>query len=116
MATITWRVGELAAHRGLSPARLAEKAGLLSPDPAEAWKRTAGAAGQRSDDELHEALAGDWSEHTGLGAVRSQARTARSDRFEGFAWSHPDYAGTATARRSAGGSASAVSASPIREG
>lgn len=108
MATITWRVGELAARRGWTARRLAEAAGLdektvrnivarratrvdldtiarlsqalevapgalwdVQPDPAQAWKRTAGSAGQARPAELEEMLAGDWSEHTDPGLERA---------------------------------------------
>jgi DNA-binding Xre family transcriptional regulator len=101
MATITWRVGELAARRGWGARRLAEASGLdqktvrnilagratrvdldtiarlsraldvgpgalwdVQPDPADAWQRTAGAAGTAGPQELAEALAGTWNEHT----------------------------------------------------
>jgi DNA-binding Xre family transcriptional regulator len=107
MATITWRVEELASQRGWGAGRLAEEAGLdqktvrnilagratrvdlntiarlsralgvgpgalwdLGPEPAEAWRRTAGAAGGAQPGELEEALAGSWSEQTDPGLER----------------------------------------------
>lgn len=108
MATIVWRVEELAAQHGWGARQLAEKSGLdqktvrnilagratrvdlstiarlsralgvgpgslwdLGDDPAGAWKRTAGSAGEASRDELDEVLAGGWSERTDSGLERA---------------------------------------------
>ena len=43
----------------------------LGADPAGAWERTAGAAGEARPDELDEVLAGAWSERTDPGLERA---------------------------------------------
>jgi DNA-binding Xre family transcriptional regulator len=101
MATISWKVEELASRRGWGARQLADETGLdqktvrnilagratrvdlntierlsralgvgpgslwdLGPDPARAWGRTAGSAGEARPGELDQVLAGDWSEQT----------------------------------------------------
>ena len=108
MATITWRVAELAAQRGWGARQLAKAAGLdektarnilagratrvdletiarLSstlevtpgalwmsrPDPAEAWERTAGSAGQAEPGELGQILTDRRSEDVDSGLERA---------------------------------------------
>jgi DNA-binding Xre family transcriptional regulator len=108
MATITWRVAELAAHRGWGARQLAQAAGLdektvrnilagratrvdletiarlsstlevspgalwmSQPDPAEAWARSAGAAGRATPDELEQVLAENRSEYADPGLERA---------------------------------------------
>jgi len=44
---------------------------LSRPDPAEAWVRTAGSAGQAGPDELQQILAGSRSEHVDSGLERA---------------------------------------------
>jgi DNA-binding Xre family transcriptional regulator len=43
----------------------------VQPNPARAWERTAGSAGQAGHGELEEVLAGGWSEHTDPGLERA---------------------------------------------
>ncbi len=101
MATITWRVEELAARRGWGTSQLAIAAGLdaktvrhiltgratrvdldtiaklanalgvepgalwhTRPRPDANWDATAGVAGEGTDEDLAEVIAGRWSEHT----------------------------------------------------
>lgn len=43
----------------------------LGADPARAWERTAGSAGEARSGELEEVLAGSWSEQTDSGLERA---------------------------------------------
>lgn len=92
-----WGTGRLAEAAGLDPktvrnivagratrvdletiARLSRALGVgpgslwdLDPDPADAWARTAGAAGEAAPGELEGVLAGGWSEETDPALARA---------------------------------------------
>jgi DNA-binding Xre family transcriptional regulator len=53
-------IAQLSRALGVNPGSLWD----LEPDPAGAWERTAGAAGEAKPGELDEVLAGGWSEQT----------------------------------------------------
>lgn len=60
-------IERLARALGVGPGSLWD----LGPDPARAWERTAGSAGEARPGELDEVLAGDWSELTDPGLDRA---------------------------------------------
>ncbi len=64
-------IARLSRALGVGPGSLWE----LEPDPADAWARTAGAAGEAQRDELDAVLAGEWPD----GADPALERALRSD-------------------------------------
>jgi DNA-binding Xre family transcriptional regulator len=60
-------IARLSRALGVGPGSLWD----LGPDPAMAWGRTAGAAGEAKPGELDEVLAGVWSEQTDPALERS---------------------------------------------
>lgn len=64
-------IARLSRALGVGPGSLWD----MGPDSAQAWERTAGAAGQAQPGELDAVLAGDWSEGTDPGLERALRST-----------------------------------------